>query len=127
MEEYAKELILMGARMRQIRKSKGLKLLDLEASTGIYDSEISRIERGLVNVEVQTVYRIAKALKVEIKDIFDYNGPPPHRKREEKRRLILIRLFISISLPCKIPSFHPSEISPGLHTFATYPFRLVYL
>jgi transcriptional regulator with XRE-family HTH domain len=85
MEEYAKELILMGARMRQIRKSKGLKLLDLEASTGIYDSEISRIERGLVNVEVQTVYRIAKALKVEIKDIFDYNGPPPTgsgKKRE---------------------------------------------
>jgi len=61
--------------MRAIRKHKGLKLLDLETSTGIYDSELSRIERGLVKVEVHTVFRIAKALKVELKDIFDYDGP----------------------------------------------------
>ncbi|TDW99729.1 helix-turn-helix domain-containing protein [Dinghuibacter silviterrae] len=77
MEEYPIELQHMGARIRAIRKHRGLKLLDLEDSTGIFDSEISRIERGLVKVEVQTVYRIAKALGVEIKDIFDYNGPLP--------------------------------------------------
>jgi transcriptional regulator with XRE-family HTH domain len=75
MDDYPVELRKMGARMRAIRKHKGLKLLDLETSTGIYDSELSRIERGLVKVEVHTVFRIAKALGVEIMDIFDYDGP----------------------------------------------------
>ena len=77
MEDYSVELQRMGARIRAIRKHQKLKLLDLESRTGIYDSEISRIERGLVKVEVQTVFRISKALGVEIKDVFDYNGPFP--------------------------------------------------
>lgn len=80
MDDYSVELQHMGSRIRAIRKHIGLKLLDLETSTGIYDSEISRIERGLVKVEVQTVYRIAKALGVEIRDVFDYNGPLPAHK-----------------------------------------------
>lgn len=72
----------MGARIRAIRKHNGLKLLDLETLTGIFDSEISRIERGLVNVEVQTIFRIASALGVRIKDIFDYEGPIPDTPQE---------------------------------------------
>jgi len=82
MKDYSEELQQMGARIRAIRKHKGLKLLDLETLTGIYDSEISRIERGLVKVEVQTVYKIAKALNVEIRAIFDYDGPLPDNNRK---------------------------------------------
>ena len=56
------------------RTESVVKLLDLEASMGIYDSELSSIERGLVKIEVHTVFRIAKALGMEIKDIFNYDG-----------------------------------------------------
>lgn len=35
-------------------------------------SQISRIERGLINTSIGTVYEIAKALEVDIKELFNF-------------------------------------------------------
>lgn len=69
-----------GQRMREIRKHKNLTILDLEATTGIDNGKISKIERGLINVEFYTIARIADALGVEIMDLFNYDGPLPKSK-----------------------------------------------
>ncbi|NII25437.1 helix-turn-helix transcriptional regulator [Pseudoflavitalea sp. X16] len=66
--------------MREIRKHKKLTLQDLEATTGMQNSKISRIENGLTNVEFFTIVRMAEALDVEIMDLFDYDGPLPKSK-----------------------------------------------
>lgn len=69
-----------GQRMREIRKHKKLTTLDLHAATGINHSKISKIERGLINVEFYTIARIAEALEVEIMDLFNYDGRLPKSK-----------------------------------------------
>lgn len=76
-EGFSIELELIGARLRSIRKHRKLKLLDLQVSCGIQDSKISRIERGLENIEIHTIYKLAKALKVGLIEIFDYDGELP--------------------------------------------------
>jgi transcriptional regulator with XRE-family HTH domain len=76
-KEFEKELQLLGARIKQLRKHRKLRLLDLEMLSGINDSDISRYEQGKENVEYQTLFKLAKALQVEINDITAYNGPLP--------------------------------------------------
>jgi len=75
--DFKEELEELGKRIKQIRKHRKLKLLDLELLCGIQDSKLSRYERGLENVEYHTLFKLAKALQVEIKDFADYNGPLP--------------------------------------------------
>lgn len=68
-----------GQRVREIRKHQNLGLQDLQAVTGIDHSKLSKIERGLINVEFNTITRLADALGVEIMDLFNYDGPLPQK------------------------------------------------
>lgn len=83
-DEFAKELVNLGKRIKQLRKHRGLLLLDMEILCGIQDSKISRYERGLENVEYHTIFKLAKALQVEIKDITDYKGALPDNSNFKK-------------------------------------------
>ena len=74
---FSNELKQLGLRLKNLRKHRKLKLLDMEVLSGIQDSKISRIERGLENVEIHTVYKLANALQVELRDIFEYHGMLP--------------------------------------------------
>jgi HTH-type transcriptional regulator, competence development regulator len=76
-KEFEKELQLLGARIKQLRKHRKLRLLDLEMLSGINDSDISRYEQGKENVEYHTIYKLANALQVEMKDVTNYEGPLP--------------------------------------------------
>ncbi len=66
----------------------------MEILSGIQDSKLSRIERGLENIEFHTIFKIAKALQVKVIEVFDYNGPLPDnenfknplKKSSKKRR-----------------------------------------
>lgn len=81
MSAFEIELEKLGKRIQQIRKHRKLRLLDLEVLSGINDSDISRYERGKENIEFQTVFKIAKALEVEVKVLTDYEGPLPDNDR----------------------------------------------
>lgn len=91
---FEKELESLGKRIKQLRKHRKLRLLDLEMLSGINDSDLSRYERGKENVEFHTLYKIAKALQVEVTDLTNYNGllpdnagfvKPKDRNRPRKR------------------------------------------
>jgi transcriptional regulator with XRE-family HTH domain len=69
-EKYAIQLEAFGARMREIRKQKKLTLLDLEASTGIANGALSKIENGLKNMEFITISKIAEGLQIEMYELF---------------------------------------------------------
>lgn len=74
------QLLRFGQRMKEIRKYKELTLQNLEAVTGMHNSKISKIENGQVNVEFNTIARLAEALNVEIMDLFNYDGPLPKKQ-----------------------------------------------
>jgi len=79
-KEFDKELKPLGARLKQLRKQRGLTLLQLEILCGINDSDLSRIERGKDKVELFTIFRMAKALHVSLIDVFNYDGEIPETK-----------------------------------------------
>ena len=78
--EFSTELSKLGNRLKQVRKHRKLTLLDLEVLSGINDSDISRYERGLENIEFQTIFKLSKALEIDVKTLLDYEGPLPDNK-----------------------------------------------
>lgn len=61
----------MGSRILHLREKAGLSLSELEAESGVPKATISKIENGHRNPRIETLYRIAKGLGVELKDLFE--------------------------------------------------------
>jgi len=71
--EYLNEkefLIAFGKNLRKVRKSRGFTQSQLANDIGIEISQISRIERGIINTSVGNVNAISKALRVDIQELF---------------------------------------------------------
>lgn len=60
-----------GIKVREIRTREGITQRELAFSLGMEISQISRIERGLINTGVLNVLRIAEFLQVSPKEFFD--------------------------------------------------------
>lgn len=65
-------LIKFGKNLKEIRKSKGFTQAELANDIGIEISQISRIERGIINTSLSTTNEIAKALKIDIVELFKF-------------------------------------------------------
>jgi transcriptional regulator with XRE-family HTH domain len=63
-------LIAFGKNLRKHRKLKGFTQEQLAIDLGIEISQISRIERGVINTSIGNINSIAKVLKIDIKDLF---------------------------------------------------------
>ena len=68
-----KNLILkeFGANLRKLRLKKGFTQEALANELGVEISQISRIERGVINTSVTTLYAISKILEVNTNDFFN--------------------------------------------------------
>lgn len=62
-----------GARLRELRKEKHYTQMDLARAAGLNPTQISRCERGLQNVSLKTIYKLAKGLG---KEAFELLKPP---------------------------------------------------
>lgn len=60
-----------GARIRDLRKQKRLSQEELAFRSGLHRTYISDIERGSRNVSIKNIEKIAKALDVSSKALFD--------------------------------------------------------
>ena len=78
--DFTLELEKLGKRIRQVRKHRNLTLLELETISGINDSDLSRYEQGKENLEFLTIFKIAKALGVEVHVLTNYEGALPGAK-----------------------------------------------
>lgn len=76
-EKLTTELLRFGYRIREIRKTKNYTLQQLEGKSGISNSKLSKIEKGMINTEFLTIVRITHALEVEIVELFNYDGHLP--------------------------------------------------
>jgi transcriptional regulator with XRE-family HTH domain len=59
----------VGAVIRKLREAKGMTQEKLAAATGMMRSNISRIEAAKHRPTLETLERIAKALKVSVADL----------------------------------------------------------
>ncbi len=64
--------VLLGARIKELRKAKKLSQDQLSESIGIDPKHLSRIEVGKSYPYMETLESIAKSLDVEIKDLFEF-------------------------------------------------------
>ena len=60
-----------GSRLRKIRIEKGFSQEDLAYSSELALSQIGRIERGVINTSLSTIFVIAKTLNVKVSYLFE--------------------------------------------------------
>ena len=73
--EYLKNsefLIQFGKNLKKIRESKGFTQAELANDMAVEISQISRIERGIINTSISTAHEISIALKIETTDLFKF-------------------------------------------------------
>lgn len=63
-------LLQFGQRVQEIRKARNLSQEKLAELAGVHRTYIGMIERAEKNITLCNIERIAKALKVNIKDLF---------------------------------------------------------
>jgi transcriptional regulator with XRE-family HTH domain len=61
--------IRLGRRIREIRKAKGWRLIDLAQHSGIREVHLSYVERGMREVGLNTLVAIAKGLGVKLSEL----------------------------------------------------------
>lgn len=65
-------LNIFGKNLKKIRQEKGFTQEKLAFTIGVEISQISRIERGILNTSISTAEAIAKALDIPVKDLFNF-------------------------------------------------------
>jgi len=91
MADFDRLLKEVGQRIRLLRKRQNLTQMDLSEKAGIAD--VGDIERGSANATLYSLYKISKALGVEIRDLFDLPGLGEPLKNEEKIQLEICTLL----------------------------------
>lgn len=61
-----------GERIKHFRKQKGWNQLEMALELGIHPNELSNIECGRRNPTLKTVFKIARALNVDVKNLFEF-------------------------------------------------------
>ncbi len=62
----------LGAKIQRLRKERGIKQEDLAEAVGMSVVTISNIETGETDTSVYTLFKIAQALRVHIKELFTF-------------------------------------------------------
>ena len=74
----------LGARLRELRKKKGLKLVALANKSGVSLAYVSEVERGRKLPSLEVLDRLAGALGLSILDVLD--GVEPYDRVNVRRR-----------------------------------------
>lgn len=71
-KEEIEFLIAFGKNLRRLRKTKGYTQEQLAIDLNIEISQISRIERGVINTSIGNINSISKILEIDIKELFEF-------------------------------------------------------
>lgn len=71
---YKTYLTEFGNNLRNIRQRQGLSMESLANDAEIEYRQLGRIERGEINTTIISLLKIAKALNVDIKILFDFDS-----------------------------------------------------
>jgi transcriptional regulator with XRE-family HTH domain len=73
-------LIFFGLHLKKLRVNKNMSQEDLAYDCGMEISQISRMERGLLNTSISNIYLIAKTLHIHPKEMLDFKIPEKKKK-----------------------------------------------
>ncbi|MBL7738441.1 MAG: helix-turn-helix transcriptional regulator [Chitinophagaceae bacterium] len=68
-----------GAHIKALRKEKGISLRAMALEADIEHSQLSKIERGIGNPTISTVYALSIALEISLKELMDFKFPSKTR------------------------------------------------
>ena len=60
----------LGARLREVRRQRGITLKQVAEAVGVTESFVSQVERGTANPSVATLRRMAEALGETVASLF---------------------------------------------------------
>jgi transcriptional regulator with XRE-family HTH domain len=70
--EYQRERQQIGQSIKKFRAQKDMTQEDLADYADINVSYLAKIENGYVNTSVRYLIKIAKGLKIKVKDLFEF-------------------------------------------------------
>jgi transcriptional regulator with XRE-family HTH domain len=70
LEELKETQIKIGARIKQLRTEKRISQETFANQNGLDRTQVSRIERGVSNLELHTLVSFLRALDISLKDFF---------------------------------------------------------
>ena len=79
----------IGNKLYEIRKSKGMSRSDVAERAGLSDRTYADIERGSVNMRIETVLRVCDALRITPDKVFTEE---PENSPSDKLKNVLERL-----------------------------------
>src|SRR4051812_45570056 len=77
----------VGARVRTLRRERGLTIEQLAAATGLTKGFISQLERDRTAPSLSSIARICDALGVSLSRIFERDPAPALIRRDERARI----------------------------------------
>ena len=63
---------LFGANLKRIRESKDLSLLEADYQSELNESNISKYENGRRDLQLSTIFKLAKMLHIHPKELLDF-------------------------------------------------------
>lgn len=79
--------VLVGKRVRQLRKRQGLTQSELAERASMQESYLAGIERAVRNVSLDSLARVLAALEVEPIEVFRFGGLEPGEGLRESKPL----------------------------------------
>ncbi len=73
----------IGGRLFTVRKRLGLTQMEVAEAAGLSDRTYADIERGTVNMRVETILRICKALHISPDEVLTEDNPLLAQRQEE--------------------------------------------
>lgn len=62
----------LGKRVKQLRLERDMSQMDLSVHCDLEKSNLSKIENGRANLTLRTMSMLAKALEVELEELFNF-------------------------------------------------------
>lgn len=87
----AGEARALGHKLRAARQTEGMTLRELAVATGVSQSLISQVERGVASPSITTLRRFAASLGIPIASLFVEHGEPSNDETKFDDRQIIVR------------------------------------
>lgn len=80
--KFKRQSLLVGSRIRSLRKDRALTQADLAHRIGIQQSDLCRMENGEYKVSLETLFKILSIFEMNIADFFNEGASGAARDRE---------------------------------------------
>ena len=91
--KFKRQSLLVGSRIRSLRKDRALTQADLAHRIGIQQSDLCRMENGEYKVSLETLFKILSIFEMNIADFFNEDASGAAREREYE----FLRLYQRLS------------------------------